>query len=147
MMRHLTIYIMICIAALCYHSCSPEDDINGIFVGKTWKLSNICNDKDAPMLSQDDVDQVNVGGRFVITFSESTFTARATTMEVEGTWQAVNDGNAFAVTITKTDGTESTALGNRFIEMLRGSSYYQADYNTLQLYNEGRTEYLLFRPQ
>ena len=38
-------------------------------------------------------------------------------------------------------------LGNRFVEMLRGSRYYQADYNTLQLYNEGKTEYLLFRPQ
>lgn len=147
MMHRLTIYIIMSIVVLCSHSCSPEDDIRGIFVGKTWKLSNICNDKDAPLLSQDDVDQVNVGGRFVITFNDGTFTARATTMEIEGRWEAVNDGNAFAVTITKTDGTESTALGNRFIEMLRGSSYYQADYNTLQLYNEGRTEYLLFRPQ
>ncbi len=147
MMRCITIYIIACIAALCSHSCSPEDDIRGIFVGKTWKLSNICNDKDAPLLSQDDVDHVNAGGCFVITFGESTFTARATTMELEGTWKAVNDGNTFAVTITKTNGTESTALGNRFVEMLRGSRYYQADYNTLQLYNEGKTEYLLFRPQ
>ena len=64
MMRQLTIYIMICIAALCFHSCSPEDDINGIFVGKTWKLSNICNDKDAPLLSQDDVDQVDECERY-----------------------------------------------------------------------------------
>lgn len=147
MMCRVTIYIIMAIVALCSNSCSPEDDIRGIFVGKTWKLSNICNDKDAPLLSQDDVDHVNAGGCFVITFGESTFTARATTMELEGTWKAVNDGNTFAVTITKTNGTESTALGNRFVEMLRGSRYYQADYNTLQLYNEGKTEYLLFRPQ
>ena len=137
MIKHLlavvTATFMLCGAS----SCEPEDDIAGIFVGKTWKLSNICNDKDAPLLSVDEVNQVNVGGHYVITFADTHF---------EGTWSAENDGNTFSINITNVEGSETSSLGNRFITMLRDSRHYEGDYNSLQLYGEDKSEYLLFRP-
>ena len=146
MIKHLlavvTATFMLCGAS----SCEPEDDIAGIFVGKTWKLSNICNDKDAPLLSVDEVNQVNVGGHYVITFADGTFSAVATDTHFEGTWSAENDGNTFSINITNTVGTEASSLGNRFITMLRDSRHYEGDYNSLQLYGEDKSEYLLFRP-
>lgn len=145
-MKSQLVTILTLIMAIVMSSCEPQDDIEGIFVGKTWKLSNICNDKDAPTLDNSQVNTINSSSGFTITFSQNTFTATASSQRLEGTWSADNKGNSFTINITRTEGNESSALGNKFIQMLRNCRYYEGDYYSLKLYDENKSEYLLLRP-
>lgn len=131
-------------------SCAPKDDIRGIFVDKTWKMSNICEcknmkDDGKPTLSQEEVDFVN-SNYFTITFKESTFTGRASNATFSGTWSAQDKNNSFSIYIDKINGTENSAIGLQFISLLQNSKFYVGDYLALKLYNGECNKYLLFRP-
>ncbi len=136
---------MALLLALAANSCKPEDDLEGIFVGKTWKMSNICTADDKPTLSTSEVNAINASSGYTISFTETTFTATATNRQIEGTWEANDKGNTFALTVTSSQGSETSSLGNTFIDMLVSSRYYEGDYFSLKLYDDNKSEYLLLR--
>lgn len=145
-----SISLLLCLAML--FSCSPKDDIRGIFVDKTWKMSNInsCSglkDDGKPTLTEAEVDQAIVSGHFQILFKDGTFTGRATNATFSGNWSANDKDNTFNVNITKMEGTEATALGNRFINLFKNGKYYMGDYLALKIFDGDQKEYILFRPQ
>lgn len=132
-------------------SCAPEDDIRGIFIDKTWKMSNInscqgLKDDGKPTLTEKEVDQAVVSGHFQILFKDGTFSGRATNATFSGKWSANDKDNTFSIVITDMEGTEKTALGNRFISLLSNARYYMGDYLSLKLFDGDQKEYLLFRP-
>lgn len=145
----ITALLIVCLTTIL--SCSPKDDIRGIFVDKTWKLSNInsckgLKDDGKPTLTEQEVDQAIVSGHFQILFKDGTFSGRATNATFTGNWSANDKDNTFNVTITKMEGTESTDLGNRFINLFRNGKYYMGDYLALKIFDADQKEYLLFRP-
>lgn len=143
-------FAIICITMLLF-SCAPKDDIRGIFVEKTWKMSNInsckgLKDDGKPTLTEEEVNQAIVNGHFQILFKDGTFSGRATNATFSGKWSANNKDNTFNVTITNMEGTEATALGNRFISLFSNAKYYMGDYLALKLFDDDQKEYILFRP-
>lgn len=150
--RHLTSLFSLLLMTVLLCCCKVEDDIQGIFVGKTWKLSNFCSaGKDwkhdlVPMLTPAQVDEANTEGKFQISFGDGTFSGIGSTATFSGTWRAESDGNTFSVRVTYISGTDQSELGREFISHFTNATYYLGDYNSLKIFYDEKKNFVLFRP-
>ncbi|WP_163217426.1 DUF4847 family protein [Bacteroides sp. 224] len=131
-------------------SCDDEDDVAGIFTGKTWKMTGIYEKgsvKDPYKGYWSNEASFNASmklleepGNFNIIFEGSVsdktikglFTGRATNTNLSGNWAANGGNNSFFATPKET--TDNDALGNAFIEGLRNAHKYEGDYDNLRIY-------------
>ena len=136
--------------------CNNEDDIGAIFSG-SWKLNNFYtttdwdnHKKSTPVYDfstsegRKAIEQINQSGKFIISFSEGSFSATADEKNFSGTWQADGKENTFFGRITS-GGSSSDAIGKKFIEAVRDAKFYKGDVNYLQLYSEEKDEYIQLR--
>lgn len=149
-MKKLQFYIIIFCTLAIVQNCAPKDDVNGIFTGKSWKMTNIfkcrnLNDDGTPLLTQEELIQAKEKGHFQVFFEEKTFSGIATNAKFSGIWEANNKDNSFNVKITQINENEKTELGKRFINFISSSKYYLGDYMSLKIFDDKKGEYILFR--
>lgn len=136
--------------------CNNEDDIGAIFSG-SWKLNNFYTTSDwdnhtksSPVYDASTpegrkvLEQINQNGKFILNFSEGSFTGVADDKNFSGTWEADGKKNTFFARITA-GGNSSDAIGRKFIDAVRNARYYKGDVNYLQLYSEEKDAYIQFR--
>lgn len=145
--------------------CNDTDDIAKIFLGKTWKLTNIMeggspsNDywngnKEAQAAS---IALIQAGDNCTIRFSGTitgdiiigTIAGTATSTTFSGKWRADAESRTFSSNATASS-TDNDVLGRAFLEALNNKAIsYSGDENNLYIhFKEGqKTKYLLFHVQ
>ena len=124
---------------------NDSDDLQGIFTGKTWKLTYInLKDKGGWMngFSEKSIKILNENQEsYTITFtgteednriSNGAVKGRIITADLTGTWSANGKNNEFHASVT--DVNENDDLAKEFIKGLNNASSYIGDDNGLFLY-------------
>lgn len=150
--------------------CDNEDDVIGIFTGKTWKLSRLTNkDSNAqfyPGLWNNDNKAMeeslkklyNQPNAFILNFEGTdlngevmgaTVNGQGINSSVNGSWKADGASGSLSISVKVTGSAESDALAKAFISGLQNVYKYEGDANSLTLYfKEGQTTRVMgFTPQ
>ena len=128
-----------------FSGCNDSDDLQGIFTGKTWKLTYInLKDKGGGMngFSEKSIKILNENQEsYTITFtgteednriSNGAVKGRIITADLTGTWSANGKNNEFHASVTNVN--ENDDLAKEFIKGLNNASSYIGDDNGLFLY-------------
>lgn len=128
-----------------FSGCNDSDDLQGIFTGKTWKLTYInLKDKGEWMngFSEKSIKILNENQEsYTITFtgteednriSNGAVKGRIITADLTGTWSANGKNNEFHASVTNVN--ENDDLAKEFIKGLNNASSYIGDDNGLFLY-------------
>ncbi|KAA6323112.1 hypothetical protein EZS27_027417 [termite gut metagenome] len=146
--------------------CNQTDDLKGIFMGKTWKLTEICYDngdlcKDYWVTASGGFDQE----AFAISYKQKAvkecftlilsgmendgkvsgqYRGRAATVELSGNWSADGQSRAFRTSYQSAE-MDKDVLGRAFVNAIKNAEFYSGDYDNLTIYfKEGQVrKYLL----
>lgn len=148
MKRTIHLFPLLLLAVLCaglsLASCNEEDDID-IFVGRTWKVSNLFGASNRPVLSEEQAKTIAKEGAFYIKFENRTgFTGRTLDKNFSGTWSVDLKERTISLRFKET-GNPSDQLSKLVIKSIQNAVAYDGDYNYLKL-KEAEAPYILFRP-
>ena len=150
--------------------CDNEDDVIGIFTGKTWKLSRLTNKGSNaqfyPNLWNNNEEEIkksqdklyNQKSTFTLNFEGTeldgelmgtTVNGQGINSSVNGTWKADGASGSLSISVKVTGAAESDALAKAFISGLQNVYKYEGDANSLTLYfKDGPTTRVMgFTPQ
>lgn len=118
---------LVILAAFTFASCNKEDDIQEIFIDRSWTLTFIQEGK------EHFVPQNNAA--YIISFKGNTFTlttpANAT---ISGNWQADGGSRTFRCSSIRTSGNiTNDDIAKRMRNMLQNAVSYNGDANYLQI--------------
>lgn len=143
-MKRFFFPLVLCLVALLAGGCNEEDDID-IFVGRTWKVSNLFGASDRPVLNEEQAATIAKDGAFYITFENSTdFKGRTLDKNFSGTWSVDLKKRTISLRFKDT-GNPADALSKMVIKAIQNAASYEGDYNHLKL-KEAEAPYILFRP-
>jgi hypothetical protein len=144
--------------------CNDTDDVAKIFLGKTWKLTDILEGNLSASSDYWDGDEtaeeasralMKEGSNCTIAFSGTitgntitgTCSGRGIDNSFSGTWDVDGESRTFSSTITPS--TDSDVLGKAFLDGLNNATSYSGDESNLYIYfKEGeKTRCLLFHVQ
>lgn len=147
-------------------ACEQEDDVVDIFTGKTWYMTFIAAEGQNTMFDfwQGDQDariksfETIKGDNYTIQFDGAnldnssvggTFTARASSVNMSGTWNANGENRNLACDVTKSGTDSDKYLGKAFVNGLKSAYKYKGDNKNLYIYyKEGATiKFIAFAPQ
>lgn len=124
--------------------CNDSDDLQAIFIGKTWKLTyiNVKDQygmmdgftKESLKIFQDSKDAyfINFSGVEESNKISGNIAGKVITAGINGTWSADGKNNQFKADIQNIN--ESDGLAKAFITGLTNASSYSGDMNNLFLY-------------
>jgi hypothetical protein len=146
--------------------CNQTDDLKGIFMGKTWKLTEIRYDngevcKDYWVTASGGFDQGAFDGSYkqkavrdcftlILSGMENDgkasgqYTGRATSVALSGNWSADGESRTFQ-TSSQSMEIDRDVLGRAFANAIKNAEFYSGDYDNLTIYfKEGQVrKYLL----
>lgn len=167
-MRRYMIMVLCCLLIPVLSGCNDTDDVQKIFTGKTWKMTNITRGKkdqgrwfSFPGVTEKDYESYNptTGSRaFRLSFEGTTLddvisgkfsSVTPTSVTMNGTWNANARSNAFHANIEKSASSSGDALGKFIIEAIQNATSYEGDEFNLFLYYEYNNEvlYIAFTPE
>jgi len=152
---------IIAVALLSLSSCNNEDDVIGIFTGKTWKLTYISEDgvhdwwdfwggdnkakgEFIQLLQKSEkYCTLTFNGADVNGVTGGSFGGQSISATISGQWSA--DGKSNKLTIdSNTSGTENNAVGKAFLTGIRNAKRYGGDNSNLYIYyEEGQRTFVL----
>ena len=128
-----------------FSGCNDSDDLQGIFTGKTWKLTYInlkdkggwmngFSEKSIKILSenQESYTLTFTGTEEDNRISNGAVKGKIITADLTGTWSANGKNNEFHASVTNVN--ENDDLAKEFIKGLNNASSYIGDDNGLFLY-------------
>ncbi len=134
---------VVCIGLLA-GACNDEDDID-IFVGRTWKVSNLFGASNRPVLNEEQAKTIAKEGAFYIKFeNRNEFKGATLDQNFSGTWSVDLKKRTISLRFRDT-GNPSDALSKMVIKAIQQAVSYEGDYNYLKL-REAEAPYILFRP-
>ena len=132
--------------------CDNEDDVIGIFTGKTWKLSRLTNKGSNaqfyPNLWNNNEEEMkksldklyNQKSTFTLNFEGTeldgelmgtTVNGQGINSSVNGTWKADGASGSLSISVKVTGAAESDALAKAFISGLQNVYKYEGDANSV----------------
>lgn len=130
---YIVLYLTLDLLAV---SCSLEDDINEIFVSKTWYMTGgRLNSQD---LNKDVKNFYSDAGRnaYNIHFVEGKFTGTLSTgLNFEGRWNVNPKTQDLSLVFTKEPNVSET-FDHNIYSVLKNIKYYEGDSNYLILYSD-----------
>lgn len=111
-------------------SCSKEDDIDEIFMGKTFFISG-ATIGGKPL--QDEVKELYQNlDSYYISFSEGTFTARLDpACTLSGRWSANGKDKTLTLAVDQYDNASASKLSQDLYDIIRRVKVYEGDANIL----------------
>jgi len=132
MKKYLHLFIII-VAGMMMSACVPEDDLDEIFVGKTWYMvGGRLNSQD---LNKEVANFYQYGtGAYTINFQSGTLKGTLSQgINFTGNWHAI--AKSRNITFTFKEGTNtSLPFDHNVFTILRGITSYEGDTNYLILY-------------
>lgn len=145
-MRILLQMSVLCLLLPLFAGCNEEDDIKGIFVDKTWYVTDLfkADGKTSMLEGEERIKFDNNRENYRIVFTPETFSARAGDCVFSGKWNA--DGKKQTIHFSMDAGTSGTdVISKELIRMLEESVRYEGSYIYLRVYTEANTS-VLFSP-
>lgn len=139
------IRLLLCTLPFFITSCNDEDEAD-IFIGKTWKITNLFASQNKPITTEEEAKTLNNSSEsFYIKFdNESTFSGRTLKESFNGTWTV--DLNKRTISfILKNTGNPTDALSKKVIQSIKNTIKYEGDYHYLR-FNEEGSAYMLAVP-
>ena len=120
-------------------ACTSEDDIEEIFVDRTWTLTYI---------KEGATTRYTEGKKYSILFSDNAFTATTPGGNtITGYWQANGDNRTFTCSNVRTNGNISKdTIAQKMRDILVSSKKYEGDTNWLRI-KQQENVYMLFGTQ
>lgn len=125
--------ILVCVACA---ACSTDDDIDEIFIGKTWYMSGgKLNGTD---FSKDEVSSLYVNkDSYWIVFSNTSFNGKLSAgTSFSGTWTADGDHRSLKLNITSQENCEEMVLDRNIFHVLKNVCRYKGDANILEIFSD-----------
>jgi hypothetical protein len=128
-------------------ACSDEDDVDAIFMGRTWKLTTIMqNNKSIYEPTSDEQKEISESAResYIITFTDKVFSGKTLNDAFNGTWSV--DGKKHEIHFTfKNTPNPPGAVSKKMIEILQNATKYEGDTNQMTI-RQASGPYLLLMP-
>lgn len=128
-------------------ACSDEDDIDAIFMGRTWKLTTIMqNNKSIYEPTSDEQKEISESAResYIITFTDKVFSGKTLNDAFNSTWSV--DGKKHEIHFTfKNTPNPPGAVSKKMIEILQNATKYEGDANQMTI-RQASGPYLLLMP-
>lgn len=132
-----------------FTACSDEDDIDAIFMGRTWKLSRIMQNKSTSALTPEEQKKVSESAEncFIVSFSGDNFSGRTLESSFTGTWTVDGKKHTISFNIKGGDGMNPAEIvSQKMINILQYADKYKGDTRNLEIQHSGNSSYLLFYP-
>lgn len=113
-------------------SCDKEDDINSIFVGKTWYITGVTIN--GTVINGEVLKELYaLPSSYMIHFSsDNTFNGVLVAgSSIAGTWNANGKSNTFSFHFTKSNDVSISSLSNNIFNILKNASFYNGDVNNV----------------
>ena len=144
LIRKIVLPLFVVCIGLLAGACNDEDDID-IFVGRTWKVSNLFGASNRPVLNEEQAKTIAKEGAFYIKFeNRNEFKGCTLDKNFSGTWSVDLKKRTISLRFRDT-GNPSDALSKMVIKAIQQAVSYEGDYNYLKL-KEAEAPYILFRP-
>ena len=117
-------------------ACSTDDDINDIFIGKTWYMSGgKLNGTD---FTKDQVSSLYVNkDSYWIIFSQGTFTGKlSTNTSFSGNWEADGGHRRLTMNVTSSVNCEESVLDANIFRVIKNVTRYSGDSNILEIFSD-----------
>ena len=126
--------------------CSSEDDVEGIFVGKTWCVNYMfkADGKTAAFTDEEKETIDSTRENYCIVFGQETFNAKSGDFTFGGKWSV--DGKKHTIHF-EIEGSivPPDPISNKFVGVIKEATKYEGDYEQLRIYTSANTS-ILFRP-
>jgi hypothetical protein len=135
--------------------CNQNDDLKGIFMGKTWKLTEIrydngdlCKDYWVTASGGFDQEAFDISYRqkavrecFTLIFSgvesngkaRGQYVGKATSVALLGNWSANGESRTFQTSYQNME-ADKDVLGKAFANAIKNAEFYSGDYDNLTIY-------------
>ena len=135
--------LLLCLALSLLIACDSEDDVNAIFVGRTWHITSVTVDGET--LNGDDIKELyTYSSSYYITFAGSTFTgALVAGSSIAGRWTADGSNHTFSLSFTTANQVNASTVSAYVYDILRNASAYAGDQNTLRIKQDNANYILL----
>ena len=117
-------------------ACSSDDDIDDIFIGKTWFMSG-------GKLNGTDFTKEQVSSLYAnkdtywIVFSKGTFSGKlSTNTSFNGTWEADGKHRTMKMNVTNSVNCEESVLDANMFRVIKNVSRYSGDANILEIFSD-----------
>lgn len=129
-------------------ACSDEDDVDAIFMGKTWKLTTIMQTDNKSLYAHTSDEQKEISessiDSYIITFTDKAFSGRTLNDAFSGTWSVDGKNHEIHFTFKNTPNPPG-AVSKKMIEILQNATKYKGDTKQLTI-RQASGPYLLFYP-
>lgn len=126
--------------------CSSEDDVEGIFVGKTWCVNYMFKADGKTAAFTDEEKEMIDGNRenYCIVFGQETFNVKSGDYTFGGKWSV--DGKKHTINFM-IDGNvvPPNSVSRKIADVIKEAVKYEGDYDQLRIYTSTNTS-ILFRP-
>lgn len=135
MKRYINILFILAVALFTFSSCLREDDINEIFVGKTWYM--VGGELNGQALNTEVKSFYQEGAQaYNITFQANTFTGTLSSGSTfSGHWNVDAKSRRLSLIINKAANTSLT-FDHNIYAVVKNINYYEGDSNVLILYQD-----------
>lgn len=136
-------YIALATLTLCLAACSNEDDVNAIFVGKTWQITSATTEGET--FNGDEIKELySQTGTYYIIFTASTFTgALVSGSSIAGKWSADGDSHDLRLSFTTAQQVNASNVSQTVYDILANATSYAGDENTLIIKKDSRNYVLM----
>lgn len=129
-------FILAILSTSCLTGCSSDDDIEDIFMGKTWYMSGgKLNGAD---FTKDQVSSLYVNkDSYWIVFGKGTFSGKLSEgTNFNGRWEANGSSRALKIEISSSLNCEETPLDANIFRVLKNANRYSGDSNILEIFSD-----------
>lgn len=133
-MKRYICLITLALTTLLISSCSQEDDINEIFIGKTWYMTG--GRLNGSALNTEVANFYTNPEAYVMIFQAGTFTGTLSSgVTFSGTWQVNAQNRKMSLNISRST-SMSLPFDNNVYTVLKNITYYKGDSNYLELFQD-----------
>ena len=132
----LSTLIIVFASSLLMTGCDNEDDIDELFIGKTWKITGATFN--GVSINGDDIKELYaIPNTYKISFSSITFNGTLVSgSSFRGTWNADGKSRNLTLQMQQQSGIEINRLSQQIFEVLNNSTRYGGDSNIIIIYKD-----------
>ncbi|MCM1313641.1 MAG: DUF4847 family protein [Bacteroides sp.] len=140
---YLSAIIAISASLLLMTGCDNEDDIDELFIGKTWYIRGATFN--GTRINGDDIKELyQVPNTYKISFSSGSFNGILVSgSSFRGIWTADGKSRSLQLNMQQQSGTEINRLSQQLFDVLNNTTRYGGDSNVMYIYKDNTNFILL----
>ncbi len=140
---YLLTIITVSVSSVLMAGCDNEDDIDELFIGKTWYIRGATFN--GTSINGENVKELYaVPNTYKISFSSGTFNGTLVSgSSFRGIWHADGKSRNLTLKIQQQSGIEINRLSQQIFDVINNATRYSGDSNVMQIYKDNTNFILL----